>query len=110
MGERSEPFGEITIGEETIAVTRENLVLNRYLGANAVYDHCFITKPDGSGGILWAHHSLFEKYVALAEQHHAPISLNIPEPSDSRKEDYVRHTTEDLEASNTVAEMLGIEG
>lgn len=110
MGEKNEPFSEITIGEETVAVTRDNLELRRHLGANAVFDHCFIKKPDGSGGIIWVHDGLFERYAGLAEQHQAPIFLNIPEPTEARIEDYIRHTTEDLAAGNTVAEMLGIEG
>ena len=102
MSEANLPFGEITVDNESVPLTRDNFSLYRHLGINAVYDHCYIKRPQG-GAYIWAYHPAFEKYAELAQVHEAYMVLNKPEPSDSDREFFVEHITEDLEYADDFA-------
>lgn len=103
MGEIDKPFAEISIGGENCPVTRDNLAVYRHIGKNAMYDHCYVRKPDGSGGgYIWNDHPGFEKYVELAQEHEARIFLNIPEPSDLDIKYYIKNALFDLENTTTL--------
>lgn len=102
MGEKMQPFTEVIIGEERVPVSRDNLYLYRHIGVNAIYDHCYVAKPNGYGGYIWKHNALFEKFAQLAEEHKVPMVLNKSEASEQDVEYYIKDVTQDLQYTESI--------
>ena len=97
MTESCEPFDQVVIDNEPYPVTRMNLALFKHFGRNALYDHCYISYPNGKNVYIWAHSSQFDRFAQLAVEHSAQIVLNKTNPSDIDKEHYVADLTDDLD-------------
>jgi hypothetical protein len=111
MSETNEPFAEVVIAGETVPVTRDNLTLYRYLGANAVYDHCYVDRPDNKpGGYIWVHYDHFERFAKLAEEHQSELYLNITTTSEFDATNYFTDSTKDLRQTETIPEDWITEG
>jgi hypothetical protein len=111
MSEQNKSFAEVVIDGETVPVTRDNLTLYRYLGVNAVYDHCYIDTPeDQPGGYIWAHYGHFEKFAKLAEEHRSRMYLNLTQPSDIETKSYLHDALNDLDQADAIAEGWITEG
>lgn len=105
MGERKEPIITLTVNGEELPITRDNLTVYRHLGANALYDHVFITTADEQKGVyIWRHNDSFEEISKVAEDNQSRIMLNIPEPSDHDREIYEVQALHDLNEATSVPE------
>lgn len=102
MSEKLPEFANINFDGERVGATRENVIIYTHLGRHALYDHVFITHPNGEyGAYVWAQHPPENpNYIQLAlaaEEHQAEMHLNIQEPSPKDVEAFIKVTTRDLE-------------
>lgn len=105
MGERSEPLLTVMVGGEALPITRDDIVIYRHLGANALYDHCFIAIDDQETPIIiWRHNDNYDEISRLAEDNQSQMIVNIAEPSDHDKEMYFLHVSRDLKEATTLPE------
>ncbi len=104
MSEINEPFGEITIDSEIVPLTRDNFELYSYIGMNALYNHCYIKRPQG-GAYIWSHLPAYKKYAEMAVNNKVPMILNLTEPTKADRDFYIEHASDGMERLDDVAKV-----
>lgn len=109
MAEQEKILSVLRVGETDVQVTRANLYSRRYMGGYAMFNHCYVEKPDGGGGYIFEHDELFDRYVELAVMNDAEITVNIPEASKGVIDSYALYEHDDLPEGDAVLTLEHIQ-